>query len=550
MNRSFAAIAVAAALFLSACTGAKNDTGSTGGSGASSGTTSNSNNGKSSCSLPANALASSGHASATIYGQAVYEDRTYDSTGFTGTACLPVRYATIEVISGTTVVASGQTDAAGNYSIPFTSPGGTVYLRALTQTKTTYNTAVEDDRSSSVYAVRSPDLSIGGSETWRVNLVAGIAGAGQAFNIFDNIIKAQSVVTAISGATPPLLTVYWYDGKSDGTFFNNSGSARYIHLCGGGTDPNKDCYNDSDAYDDSVILHESGHYVADVYSKDTSAGGNHSLTGHYGLELVWSEGWAGFWSGMARAVLGESNPELYVDTQGTATTGFTALSWDISTPTFSSSATGANNELAVSNVLWNIYATGASPKLGLGYADIWNVFTVGLPQAAHVSFETFYDKWVSGAGRSAAQLAGILANRSINYYADSYEPDDSAATAHVVVKGASEKHTFFPAGDKDWFAIDVTAGVSYTFSTGSLEDGADTMMTLYDTNGVTQLAQNDDATPSTLSSSISYTATATKRVYILVEPYRQLVPGDTLYSASASNPPPTVEYGAYTFTVQ
>lgn len=532
-----------ASLFLFACGGGSTSSFPGGGSGGVNGSPSG---GSSSCSLSANALLTTGNASASAAGQAVYEDRTYDSTGFTGYACLPIRHAQVEVVSGSTVIASAETDGSGNYSVSFTPPGGAVYVRVLTQTQTTYAAAVKDDGASAVYAVKSADVTVAASEAWRVNLVAGVSGAGPSFNVFDNVIKTQVVLKNITGQIPPYLLVYWYDGKTAGTYYYNSGGTRFIHLLGSSTD--------SDVYDDAVILHETGHYVLDAYSKDTSPGGDHSLTGHLDLSLAWSEGWAGFWSGFARkqhgSITGASdpNPEWYVDTQGNSASGFSASSWEISSPSFP--VTGADNELSISNVLWNIYDAGASPKLGLGYAGIWDVIDNGFTSTVYSSFEVFYDYWSGGTGRTAAQLTPALQARSIEYFADQYESDNTSATARTAAKGTSEAHSFFPAADKDWYAITVAAGTTYTFATGSLKDGADTLITLYDTDGATQLAQNDDMSSTTVASKIIYAATVNKTVYLLVEPYRQLAASDISWSPTESNPTAQVKYGGYTLTVQ
>jgi len=230
-------------------------------------------------------------------------------------------------------------------------------------------------------------------------------------------------------------------------------------------------------------------------------------------------------------------------------------------------AIGADNEMAVGNVLWHIYAGPAdTTHLGMGATDIWNIFSQDLKNytSGKVTFETFYDAWIAG-GR--ASIARLLTDRSIKYSADSYESDNDAATARTLAAGTTETHTLFKSGttasgDADWFAISVTSGTAYTFtisspypatvSTTALGDGADTLLTLYDSNGTTQLAQNDDRSSSTQASQISWTATATKTVYLKCETYRPLVSGDFSYVSTTSYPAAVVRYGYYniSFTAQ
>ncbi len=534
-------VASVAALLLQAC----GQTGSSlPGNGSNTGPGSNPSAGAGSCYTAASRTASGG-TSTTIAGTVRYEDRTYNATGFTGVACLPVRNATVELVSGSAVTLTTVTDAAGGYS--FTVPAaGSYYVRALAKSGTVYNAVVKDDRDQSTYAVASGTMAVAAGDAWTAPLSAGITGAGPSFNIYDNLLKAQGVLQRYSGGQAlPALTAYWYDGKTTGTYYSYVGGGHTLDILGSSSD--------SDAYDDSVILHEMGHYAAAVYSKDSSGGGAHSLSGHYDIRLTWSEGWASFFSSVVKAELGEANPQVYVDTTGGAGTGAATLSFtfEIDTPSFASHTIGADNEVAVANVLWTIYAGGAAPHLGLGFADIWADFAGGLKTDTYVNLEGFYDHWVAAAGHPAGQLDPILAARSIKYLADAYEADNSPAAARAVIAGTSETHTFFPAGDTDWFSIAVTGGATYTFFTSSLGDGADTLMTLYDTNGTTQLDQNDDESTNSRASRIVYTATATKTVYLKVEPYRPLINGtDIAYASSASWPPQIVKYGYYTLTVQ
>lgn len=542
VNRWKLLLNIAAALSFYACGQTQGSIPGTS-TGTGTGTGTNATTGTGSCYVAASHTGAGGGAT-VLSGTVYYEDRTYNASGFTGVACLPVRNAVVDLVSGSTVTLTTTTDASGAYS--FTLPAaGSYYIRALAQSGTVYNAVVKDDRDFSIYAIKSSTIAVAAGDAWTVPLSAGITGAGPAFNIYDNILKAQAVLqNYASGPALPALTAYWFDGKTTGTFYSTVGGTHTLDILGSATD--------SDAYDDSVILHETGHYAAAVFSKDSSGGGAHSLTGHYDIRLTWSEGWANFFSSLVKAETGEPNPQVYVDTNGGPGTGAATLSFafEIDTPSFGYITTGADNEVAVANVLWSIYSAGAAPKLGLGFADIWADFTGALKTDAYVTFEGFYDHWIAAAGHPAGQLDPLLAARDIQYRADAYEADNSSAAAHALAAGASETHTFFGAGDADWFSVAVTGGTAYTFFTGALGDGCDTLMTLYDADGVTQINQNDDESASSRASRIVYTATATKTVYLKLEPYRPLVSGvDIAYGTSPSWPPQIVKYGHYTITV-
>lgn len=56
----------------------------------------------------------------TVSGRFLYEDRVWNGLGYTGTVQnLPIRHAIVEIVNvpGLLVLASGTTDASGNYSI-------------------------------------------------------------------------------------------------------------------------------------------------------------------------------------------------------------------------------------------------------------------------------------------------------------------------------------------------------------------------------------------------------------------------------------------------
>jgi len=78
---------------------------------------------------------------------------------------------------------------------------------------------------------------------------------------------------------------------------------------------------------------------------------------------------------------------------------------------------------------------------------------------------------------------------------DAYEPDDEWFQARSILMGGSaQEHSFYPAGDVDFVKFPTLAGETYimrTFNLGGRPDN-DTTLTLYDVDGTTQLAYNDD----------------------------------------------------------
>jgi uncharacterized repeat protein (TIGR01451 family) len=76
---------------------------------------------------------------------------------------------------------------------------------------------------------------------------------------------------------------------------------------------------------------------------------------------------------------------------------------------------------------------------------------------------------------------------------DSYEGDDSAGQARSIGVGAVHRQTHdFCDDDADWVKFSAQAGQVYTVTTSSWGQRADTMITLFGTDGRTRLATNDD----------------------------------------------------------
>jgi Ca2+-binding RTX toxin-like protein len=127
-------------------------------------------------------------------------------------------------------------------------------------------------------------------------------------------------------------------------------------------------------------------------------------------------------------------------------------------------------------------------------------------------------KVASGAFTDAAGNAntdGSEVNNTITLSVNTVSDDfaASAATTGRLAVGASISGSIETLGDKDWFAITLTAGVSYKFSlTSPIVGLGDPMLRLYAASG-TLITSDDDSGPG-LDSEINYTA-ATNGVFYL-----------------------------------
>ena len=413
-----------------------------------------------------------GGSSITVAGTVQYEDRLYDSQGFTGTVQPKfVRFADVEVVScakdptdTTAVVASGQTNEVGMYSIgPFSNASNAsgLYVRVLARSQPVSNLHIvvrNNTLQKAIQAIVSPPFDDSTGTSFVSDITATAASRlGGLFNILDVSVEAAQYVTGLVVGGAPVrfpastaLTIYWEVGTDDGTYFDPSD--RSIHLLGS--------LLDTDEYDDDVILHEYGHFMADVFSQDDSPGGSHFLTDHtQDIRLAWSEGWATFFSAAVRG-----NP-LLVDTIAGGASAF-----EINTPSFASTAIYTTNELAVSTVLWHLLTA-------LGSSDIWDVFAHRLPAAATVSMEAFWDGWF-GVGGFASKghqttLEGITAERLMAFVAN--------ASPLPLVVGRPAAYTLYATpGESATLMVTFPATTaSHTVKTFNLGNGADTFLEVF-----------------------------------------------------------------------
>lgn len=501
-------------------------------------------------------------AAVTISGTIRYEDKEYDVNGFTGnTTYKAVRFASVEVVdAGSNAVipaSTGVTDSTGTYSILFSSQSSTIYVRVNSSATLTPGHLVNvKDLSSAaaLYGVPSSDFVPAGDATVNINIPVTNAAAG-AFNILDVYVSGFQFVQSLSGTYPPALTAYWQVGNANGTYF-----------CTAGCLPGAGIYvfshqGDTDEFDDDVLWHEFGHFTASNFSWDDSPGGAHYLTSNdLDLRLSWSEGWGDFFPGAVKSWLKASYPELlstppsmplsqYVDTIETGA----GISININSST-QDPYVYASSEIAVAKVLWNLMGS-------YDMSALWNVVTNGqfIDSPYQVNLETFWDGWLlrPTAAFELSTLQGIFSERKIDYKVDSFGSDGSSVSASSYTSGTSQIHTLYPAGDEDYVAFTVTSTTQpYTMSTSPARNGADTFITLLDSNTIITANDNSSGrlytnsvpyncdsnsvchenTPDVLSSRISHTFTSPGTYYVKV-------------TSSPNRPLSAGRYGSYTLTI-
>ncbi len=143
---------------------------------------------------------------------------------------------------------------------------------------------------------------------------------------------------------------------------------------------------------------------------------------------------------------------------------------------------------------------------------------------------------VAGIAVAKDQPAKPLMPRVADVRADEVEPNDDCSSAGVLTDAMNGEIT---AGDQDWFAFEVTAGMSVTLETMVQDDNPpmDTRLYLYADDCETELAYNDDGGEG-LFSLIQYTFDAEATVYVVVTGYSDATTGLYTLVADAFEPMP------------
>ena len=98
---------------------------------------------------------------------------------------------------------------------------------------------------------------------------------------------------------------------------------------------------------------------------------------------------------------------------------------------------------------------------------------------------------------------------------DGYEDDNDIESASIIHLGDAQRHNIDKPNGQDWVKFDAQAGTTYTLKTYNLGNASDTYIYLYDTDGTTLLASNDDYGGS-LASQIQWQAPTTGTYYFLI----------------------------------
>lgn len=250
----------------------------------------------------------------------------------------PIRRAEVRVKnSGGTIVQCGVTDDTGAMNISIERPASTqsITLEVIARGDNSYVKASVLDKVATklLYIVKVTfDVTPSSTAITSPALVAPATGAleGGAFHIFDRIVEVNDFLRNNSTdascslcqafTVAPKVTVFWSKGFNPASYFGETSPLSFFDVSGslasfpalyilGGSDGDVD-YADTDHFDESVIIHEYGHFLESTFWRSDSPGGYHNGNMTIDPRLAFSEGFANF---LPSAVIGRST---YIDTIG------------------------------------------------------------------------------------------------------------------------------------------------------------------------------------------------------------------------------------------
>jgi hypothetical protein len=418
----------------------------------------------------------------TISGQFLYEDRIWNQNGYTGTVQnLPIRRADVEVVKSpaNTVMATGSTDANGNYSIVVSGQTGTINLyvrcKSSTNNAANYHITVVDN-----FTRTNGTVSLAGSVIWSI-VTTTVAvntgnptfnagsfltqdgtgfGVAQAFNILDQGVDAFDYLASSGGIgrfpTSGEFIVYGWDGNSsDSEGSNYFWQGVFIQSVSTGSP-------DTDGWSDMVILHETGHWASDMFSNDHNTGGQHFIGDiNQDPRLSYGEGYATFFAAEVREFRStrlngggqpiDNHVSFYADLTvppSLPNAGGLGFAYDVETGLFNTGnpigQIGSACETNVTSAMWDVVDGTTTKDESPGVDDenqddtgtrSWQVlqnYLAPITPPNWITVEDFYRGWfvVNGAGFQQAQMeSAFVGLAKMPFKEDGLEQNDDIAHA-------------------------------------------------------------------------------------------------------------------------
>lgn len=342
-------------------------------------------------------------------GTVTYADRPQTRTGLGAPEVKPIPHALVSVVSEGlgVVVGSAYADAQGRYSVSY-PPSKDVAIHLMVAAKVNpdlYDFKV--NAKEGIHAVGGPTVTA--AESLTVDLSVTDDFPAQGFNVYATILAGLAYLEqVVPGVKPQPLTAVFYPGNK-GSYYQSD--ANNINLFG--------LAQDTDGYDDTVIMHELGHFVQDTVSQSDSQGGAHDGR-PADPNLAMSEGFASYWASAAR-----NNP-YYIDTWGVGGADAWAVNLERTQYPANPNGTMSQNisEWLVAEALWDMIDQPTPDDDTMATTSFLVLTSLrSVTRAGHtdrgfagVDLVDFLDEWFIQQGTAeCAAMRGILSAKRFPY---------------------------------------------------------------------------------------------------------------------------------------
>ena len=267
------------------------------------------------------------------------------------------------------------TDANGNFKFNFCDDDGflndelELYFRVCAEVRDGNNliAAIKNIDDQELYCWDSNVIdSEGGDVDFDLSVYKLNQTQASVFNIADAVYwgwRFWNNNTANSPVMDRTVTMFWQGGAGrTGSFYNRGRTAVVI----------ADNPSSTDEWDDSVIIHEWGHFADNQFSCYQNPGGAHSLpgvnAGPNANRLAFGEGYPDYYQAAARSIMpGSAALSFYVDPSGPT----------VDLENMRGVTAGINDEGAIAALLWDFQdaANDGSDTVNHGHAAIQRVYT-------------------------------------------------------------------------------------------------------------------------------------------------------------------------------
>lgn len=294
----------------------------------------------------------------SVRGSLTWVDRPVTPEGLEPPAAIQAAGAVLDVVDeGGALVAEAVADEAGDFELSWRGPAaGAVEIRARAEGVWAGGRISAVPESLDIpwalslatleLATLGPDAPLTGLAL-AVPVDDPLAGAFHIVESARRALSAAAEILDVSGAAP--VVIRWRPGEAAacGTCFS-PGARPFIELGGLPRDP--------DEWDDSVIAHEIGHYVAHEFAVDDSPGGAHDGS-PVDPRLAWSEGFAHFYAAWSA----EDPALLDLKATGVSVTDLEQMALAVAYGSVDGTLSGDLSEWLVGALLWDLHDEGEEP---------------------------------------------------------------------------------------------------------------------------------------------------------------------------------------------